>query len=236
MLKATLIIDIPTGPRVQMRKLIAGLIKWKPKSERASPSRTVVPPHEIAVRHAQAREEEQANTVAVEPAHGGPLSKASASKGPPGRGKKRGERKREQSRERVPVQAEPEVEDPLRQKVPSARIEENEALTRREAPTRKRKRRANDPAPMQEKVGGRRAKAPGLAAREARGGGAKSKKARRRLRQMTFGGNLLQDAQAPTDKRRKKVNRIKKIRKATGEEQPGRVRRGTRRKTRLDHL
>lgn len=224
-----------------MKKLIAGLIKWKPKAdakvERASPSRTVVPPHEIAVRHAQAREEQRANTAAVESAHGSPLSKASASKGRPGRGKKGGEREREQSRERVPVKAQPEVEEPAHGKPPSARDKAKDASTNREAPSRTRKRRANDPVQMpQEKVRRRRSPAPALAAGESRGGGAKPEKVRRRLRNVTFGGNLLQDPEAPTGKRRKKVKEINGIGKITGELQPGRARKGARRKTGVDHL
>ncbi len=222
-----------------MRKLIAGLIKWKPKadpkSERASPSRVVVPPHEIAVRHAQAREEERANTAAVEPAHGRPLTKASASKGRPGRGNKRGERDREQNRERVPVKPQPEVEEPAHRTPPSARDQVKEASTNREAPSRKCKRRANDPVRMpQEKVGRRRAPAPGLAVGEARGAGARSAKVRRRLR--TFGGNVLQDAETPTSKRKKKVSKIKRIKKAAGLPQIGRAGKGARRKTGLNRL
>lgn len=224
-----------------MKKLIAGLIKWKPKadpkSERASPSKTVVPPHEIAVRQARAREEERANTAAVEPARGDQGLKASASKGRPGRAKERGERKREQIRETVPVQTQPEVEEPALRKPPSARDEAKEAPTNREAPSRKHKRHANDPVRMpQEKVGRRRVPAAGLSAGHARGGGAKSEKVRRRLRHVTFGGNVLQDAERPTDKRRKKVNTIKRRKKAAGEPQLGRARKGARRKTRLGHL
>lgn len=218
-----------------MRKLIAGLIKWKPKtdpkSERSIPSRTVVPPHEVAVRHAQAREEERTRTVAGEPA------KAPASKDRPDRTKKRSERNGEQSPERVPVKGQPDVGGAGHRKHRSSRDETKEASTNREAPNRRRKRRANDPTRMpEEKVGRRRAPAPSLAAREARAGDAKAEKVRRRLRQVTFGGNLLQDAATPTDKRKKKVNKINKIRKTSDERQPGRDRKGARRKTGLGHL
>lgn len=223
-----------------MKRLIAGLIKWKPKAdakvERASPSRTVVSAHEIAVRHAQAREKERADAAAVEPAHGNQHSRASARKDRPGRAKKRGERKIQQGREGSPVQASPKVDDPPHRKPPSARDEVKEASTDRETLSRKRKRRAMDSVRTpEEEVRRRRTPAPGLTARAA-GRGTKSEKVRRRLRQVTFGGNLLQDAEASTHKRKKKVSNIKLIRGGAGEAQPRRAPKGARRKTALDHL